>query len=530
MSASRLLFVTVTLLFFLGFSTQTQGQDTPTPESPTLVPTETPIPPSDTPLPSSETPLPPSDTPVPPTNTDTPLPPTNTVTPFPPTETATPESTEALPTLPTLPTATTENTPDIILPSSTPLASVMPVQPVTITPELAPAVNWSVVFSDSFETPNLMAWLFTDLGWGYTTQPDGTTALRVFNTAAPVYYQPSDYANVAVEVSVNVAAGNAHVYARQSAAGVYEAQLTTSGDVLLSRSGIVLAAAQLPDFSALQPHRVRLNVYENYVAVEVDGQTQLSVVDPTPLPPGRIGFAASFPALAEGVVPVPPQNTVVFDNVVVYQPAGQIVPTVAPPSPTPLMLPSATPAYPPIQLPPLPEAARFSTFALDEGINIPNGDVAALIAAMSMGGSSTIHLAENGEYVLTEASADLFAPTGLPIIASGSELTIYGHHAVIRAANSGFRLFGVDQGTLSLSDLTIRDATLFTNGGAAVSNNGGIVTLTNVRMENNRVEVDTTYGRGTAFRGRFLIEWHIQGRVQVATPASARDGKGGVHG
>jgi hypothetical protein len=32
------------------------------------------------------------------------------------------------------------------------------------------------------------------------------------------------------------------------------------------------------------------------------------------------------------------------------------------------------------------------------------------------------------------------------------------------------------------------------------------------------------------FRGRFLIEWHIQGRVQVATPASARDGKGGVHG
>jgi len=137
-------------------------------------------------------------------------------------------------------------------------------------------------------------------------------------------------------------------------------------------------------------------------------------------------------------------------------------------------------------------------------------DVGALRAAMELGGTQTINLAQGGEYVLLDGPYNLFSLTGLPIIRTGSNITIHGNGATIRANSVGFRIFGVDQGTLTLKDLTLRDATLFSNGGAAISNSGGILTLENVRMENNRVESDTAYGAGTGgavytFFGRTTI-------------------------
>src|SRR5690606_15051737 len=126
-----------------------------------------------------------------------------------------------------------------------------------------------------------------------------------------------------------------------------------------------------------------------------------------------------------------------------------------------------------------------------------NGDINSLIDVIEVGGEITINLAENGEYIFTEGIFGLYAPTALPDINSGSTVTINGNGATIRAAVSGFRIFSIEGGTLTLNDLTIRDATIDTNGGAAISNGGGFLTLNNVQLENNRVEVDLGYGRGT---------------------------------
>jgi hypothetical protein len=137
----------------------------------------------------------------------------------------------------------------------------------------------------------------------------------------------------------------------------------------------------------------------------------------------------------------------------------------------------------------------------DSVVDVPDGDVDGLIAALSgaamrPGGSFTINLAAEGDYALSSADFHLFAPTALPIIPSDVSVTINGSSAVIRALGEGYRLFGVDGGSLTLSNLTLRDATLYGNGGAALVNVGGIVTLNNVRLEGNRVTIDMSFGSG----------------------------------
>jgi|GEM_PF-2104816 len=482
--------MSIILLVLFAVSTAAQNPTPPPVETPTLSPTETPLP--------TET-LAPTATSVPPTETETPSPspqPTNTLL-----STDAPTSTY---TSTAVPSETFFATPTLILSATT-----------TLTPTfLPPTIVWMPVFSDAFTAPNLAAWNFTGAGWGYAPQPDGTSRLLVFNSSAPAFYQGI----AAADVAVDVGDGNAHVYVRHSSAFAYETRLTTAGEVVLLRAGSILASAQIANFLPNQPHRLRLNSYGEQVWVEVDGLLQLSAIDSAPLPPGRAGFSASFPAAPSDRTPVAPQNTVAFDEVVVYQPFDQVTPTalasltpVLLPSVTPWIAPTATPAFPPVSLVPETEVLGFRAFSFNEPIEVPAGDVNALVAAMSLGGTQTINLSPDQEYLLTSSSYDLFGATALPIVFDGFDITIDRRGATLRATALGFRIFAASfNGRLTLRNMIIRDATLFTNGGAAVSNQGGFVTLDNVRMENNRVESDTAYGAGTGgavytFFGRTTI-------------------------
>jgi hypothetical protein len=292
------------------------AQDTTPPvEPPTTIP-------SDTPLPPSDTPIPPSPTPVPPTDTDTPLPPTDTDTPLPPTETATAS----------------------LMPA--PIASETPIASTTLPTDIPPIVTWTPIFSDPFTTPSLLDWSFTGSGWGYTSQSDGNGELRVFNNTSPALYQGLVLTDAAVEVSVDVSHGNAHIFTRHSDSGSYQAQLTSTGDVAILRSGVVLMTTRLSDFLPLEPHRLRLNTFGNHLWVEVDGQTQFNFTDVASLPAGRAGIAASFAPAQDVATPAPPQHTVIFDDFVLYQPAEQITPSPVPThisvTPTPSMTATAS--------------------------------------------------------------------------------------------------------------------------------------------------------------------------------------------
>jgi len=243
--------VVMSIMLLVLFAASTMAQDpTPMPaETPTLSPTETPLP--------TET-LAPTATSVPPTETETPSPspqPTNTLLP-------TDAPTHTYTFTPVL-SETSFVTPTVFI-SETPLATAT----LTSTPVL-PTVAWIPVFNDSFAAPDLTAWNFTEPGWAYAPQPNGSGRLLVFNSNAPAFYQGIAAADVAVEVTVEVSAGTAHLYARHSGAFGYEARLTPTGEVVLLRAGVVMTTVTLPNFVASVPHRLRLNDENGKLIVDV---------------------------------------------------------------------------------------------------------------------------------------------------------------------------------------------------------------------------------------------------------------------
>lgn len=348
--------LSVLLLVGIGAILAEEGppaSETPTPTltdtsspSPLPPPTETP-----TPTPSSEPtdPPPPTTLPSPTSEPGDPSP----TTEIPPTDEAAPSST------PVAPTGTTEPSPappGTELPTLTPLATMPSI----------PIVPWTPVFVDSFQAPNVAAWHFTGEGWAYTSQADGSSALQVFNSSAPAIYQSAPRADVAVEITVDVRAGSAHLYARYHEAFSYDAQLTPAGDVVLRRAGEVMAAAQIPGFDAAHPHQLRLSVVGSQIWIEVDGLVWLVVDDPAPLPPGAVGLGASFEPLADGTEPLPPQHIVTFVDFALYQPAG-----------TPVILPTLTvPAtldyLPEMTEEPIPDGVTVTASA-DEPEETPTG-------------------------------------------------------------------------------------------------------------------------------------------------------------
>jgi hypothetical protein len=113
--------------------------------------------------------------------------------------------------------------------------------------------------------------------------------------------------------------------------------------------------------------------------------------------------------------------------------------------------------------------------------------IADIHAANLLGGTNTIVLAAGTTFRLTAVDNSTHGPTGLPVIAANSNLTIVGSGDTIeRSPATGtpeFRLMYVAAGaSLSLQNLTLQGGSSTFGGGIA---SAGALALTNVTVQNN---------------------------------------------
>jgi hypothetical protein len=109
-------------------------------------------------------------------------------------------------------------------------------------------------------------------------------------------------------------------------------------------------------------------------------------------------------------------------------------------------------------------ASGTETSTTIPGIEIPCGNVAALIAAITQAndeishpGPDALNLASGCTYTLNEVNSNYYGPNGLPIVTS--EIIVNGRGSTLQreAASSHFRFFAISEGNrLTVNDLTFR--------------------------------------------------------------------------
>jgi hypothetical protein len=125
-------------------------------------------------------------------------------------------------------------------------------------------------------------------------------------------------------------------------------------------------------------------------------------------------------------------------------------------------------------------------------INVPAGDVAALIQAISnansevapFDGADTIKLATS-TFTLTTSNNSTHGATGLPVITS--TITIAGNSSTItRSSVDAFRIFAIGSGgALTLQETTVSGGVASGGRGGGVYNNRGTATLSNSTISGN---------------------------------------------
>lgn len=136
----------------------------------------------------------------------------------------------------------------------------------------------------------------------------------------------------------------------------------------------------------------------------------------------------------------------------------------------------------------------FSFETLGALLNVPSGNVTALIAAINTANSTAepdiIHL-EPGLFVLQSVETDVRGPTGLPVISSN--ITIKGESDLTTTIQRDpdaplFRIFHVAAGaTLTLENVTVRGGLLFGVQNGAGIQNFGITNVKNSSITSNGI-------------------------------------------
>jgi hypothetical protein len=139
------------------------------------------------------------------------------------------------------------------------------------------------------------------------------------------------------------------------------------------------------------------------------------------------------------------------------------------------------------------------TFAHAATFNVPDGDVAGLIAAINAANanpdSDNVNLATGGTYTLTAVdNMSYYGPSGLPVIVS--PITINGNGATIQRSSAlatpDFRIFLVSNGLaqLTLNGLTIKGGQGGGWGGAGILNTGSLLIRNSTVTKNVGVNGD----------------------------------------
>lgn len=148
------------------------------------------------------------------------------------------------------------------------------------------------------------------------------------------------------------------------------------------------------------------------------------------------------------------------------------------------------------------------------------------------GGSNTISLVAGNTFTLTARDTN-YAPNGLPLIATGNNLTIEGNGDTIeRSTASGtpdFRVFGVALGaSLTVEDATLQGGLSYLGGGAIY--NAGTLDLKGVTVQNNLAQggtgAATGAGGGIYSSGSLTLE---AGTIIRGNQAVGRSGRSDVY-
>jgi hypothetical protein len=129
--------------------------------------------------------------------------------------------------------------------------------------------------------------------------------------------------------------------------------------------------------------------------------------------------------------------------------------------------------------------------------------IAAINAANAARGSNTITLTASttSPYVLSKVDNTADGPTGLPVIAAGDTLTIYGNNDFIQRDSRAplFRLLDVaNNASLTLVNLTLQNGEAFGSGSAAEGGgiySQGTLVLNGVTVQNNTAFGSTFFGQ-----------------------------------
>ncbi|MCB9452090.1 MAG: S8 family serine peptidase [Anaerolineaceae bacterium] len=175
-------------------------------------------------------------------------------------------------------------------------------------PTVAPVVS---LFMDDFQDGDTAGWLLTP-GWVVATEETNLFLAGATNETATVL--DLAWENMAVTARLRVEVGDSVNVAVKAAAENYTVTLDGSGQVTLSRGGVVLATgpapAPLPDGETPPPavwRTLNIQVLGSTVSVTLDGVLQVSFTDETPLAAGTVAFMTG----ADNV------NSVALDDVTV---------------------------------------------------------------------------------------------------------------------------------------------------------------------------------------------------------------------
>jgi hypothetical protein len=132
--------------------------------------------------------------------------------------------------------------------------------------------------------------------------------------------------------------------------------------------------------------------------------------------------------------------------------------------------------------------------------------IADINASNQSPGPDTITLIANRIFTLNEMNNSTSGPTGLPVIAAGEDLTIFGNRSVIERSTDPqtppFRLFDVAAGaSLNLRNLTLRGGLSIGQARGGAIHNLGNLTLTRVQVRNNSALGGTSFTIGRSALG-----------------------------
>jgi hypothetical protein len=289
---------------------------------------------------------------------------------------------------------TPENTETLPAPSETEIPNIIEITAEN-TEVATEAITTDVVtvlyFRDFFGDADLPEWTF-GAGWAFVPTIPNDQALQVFNNSSPATYILQDFFNVDAEIRTFVQHGAVQLTVRESVSGRYTATLEPSGQISLSRAGMVVMSQTIPNFNAFVWHQVRLSAQNQMVRVFVDNLQVLVFNDPNLLPMGKVSFNGVFYPMGDAT-PSLPQNTIQVDEFSIFVPSSEIGVLQTPvPLVTSEALPNATPTFSSDMnfMPFMPEEPAMMAFSaptffcenVDPVKIVAAGDVSGLKAAL----------------------------------------------------------------------------------------------------------------------------------------------------